>query len=122
MQVKHGTTRIVFLVGRLAFKLPTVTSYRLFLHGLLANMQEAQWWQNLREPKAQRLMCPVKLYIPGGFLIVMPRCKPISRKTFFNCRPLNREFKNAGIPVENKLDSFGRYKKNIVAVDYGSSQ
>jgi hypothetical protein len=43
-------------------------SWKHFLYGLLANMQEAQFsktsWPEL---------CPVLWSLPGGFLVVMPR-------------------------------------------------
>ncbi len=43
-RVTTGVTRTVFLCGRLAFKLPCMRyGWRLFLQGLLANMQEREF-------------------------------------------------------------------------------
>lgn len=116
---RRGATRRVFLTRRYAFKVPTWTSWRLFLNGLLANQQEAVFWHGLQTPEARKLMCPVLFSIPGGWLVVMPRCRPISPRAFL-AYPWAKFFNNHGIPVEDKLDSFGRYKRNMVAVDYGS--
>lgn len=136
MQIKHGTTRKVLLVGRYAIKFPNWDEYRLFLNGLLCNMQEARWWREM--PEARRMMCPVLFSIWGGWLVVMPRCEPISRKSFGQLKryPIGKttargyrtnmfigydtRYNRAGIPVEYKLDSYGRYRGRIVALDYGS--
>ena len=68
-----GATRAVILVGRWAVKLPRPTSWRLFLSGLLANMQEREFartgWPEL---------CPVLFSLPGGWLVVMPRAEPLT--------------------------------------------
>ena len=119
MQIKRGTTRTVLLVGPYAVKLPSGRSWRLFLHGLLGNQQEALWWRELKEPKARLTMCPVLFYIPGGWMLIMPRCKPISRSLWLKARLCSR-MKRQGIPVENKPCSFGWLKDRVVAVDYGS--
>jgi hypothetical protein len=115
MQVLHGTTRVVILTKRFAFKFPTYVSWRLFLNGLLCNMQEKQF--SGTSPN----LCPVLWSLPGGFLVVMPRCEPITRATFFGMDVQTFiEQPDMFLPVENKQDSFGWYKDRIVAVDYGS--
>jgi len=130
MQIKFGCTREVFLIGKYAIKVPQFHyEWRHFLLGLLANMQEV----NLSKTHDERL-CPVLFYIPGGWLIVMPRCGEISREDFLNLdvtrfwpdnsedyHPDNTcERANYNVPVENKEDSFGVLDGKIVAVDYGS--
>lgn len=112
----RGTTRNVLLIGRWAVKVPSITEWRLFLLGLLANMQEARFsrcgWQEL---------CPVVFSIPSGLLIVMHRAEPITRDEFFAIDvELWRDRGEYIIPVEAKLDSFGRLNGRVVAVDYGS--
>lgn len=112
----YGTHRTVYLLGRYAFKFPALAEWRLFLCGLLANMQEVTFsragWPEL---------CPVVFALPGGFLNVMKRADPLTRDEF-----LNLNFKafvekpEYHVPVENKLDSFGKVNGQIVAVDYGS--
>jgi hypothetical protein len=57
---------------------------------------------------------------PGGWLLVMPRCEPISQEL------TDAEFEKFAhhddrwIPVENKADSFGILDGRLVAIDYGS--
>mgnify|MGYP001557967698 CR=1 FL=1 len=115
--IGQGATRTVLLTNRYAIKIPRLVEWRLFLHGLLANMQERQFWHHWGHEK----LCPVLCSIPGGWLLVMPRAAALSREEF---AVLNVEtFRDAGtgiIPVEDKQDSFGWYKGRIVAVDYGS--
>ena len=76
----NGTTRAVFLTKKYAIKVPQFKyGWELFLRGLLANMQEVEF----NTMKDERL-CPIKFHIRGGWLIVMPRCTPISIQTFSN--------------------------------------
>ena len=114
---RQGITREVFLIGRWAFKFPRIVSgWRMFLCGLLANMQErsfaAAGWPEL---------CPVVFSIPGGWLVVMRRARPLTPEEWSNFRPY--DFCEKGdhvIPAETKLDSFGVLDSRIVAVDYGN--
>ena len=110
MEFKQGSTRFVILTKQYAIKIPQF-KWRNFLLGLLANMQEVQF-SKLNDTR----LCPVKFYIPGGWLIVMPRCEIISDEMFFNLDLKNFYL----IPVENKKDSFGYYNGKVVAIDYGS--
>jgi hypothetical protein len=130
MKALNGCTRRVYLIGKYAIKIPQFHyEWHHFLLGLLANMQEVTF----SKMKDERL-CPVLFYIPGGWLIVMPRCIPISRKIFYDLdvtrfwpdenedyHPANVcERASFNVPVENKQDSFGYYNGKIVAIDYGS--
>jgi hypothetical protein len=117
-----GTHRVVYLVGPYAIKRPVFRPWRLFLCGLLANMQEATFsdagWSEL---------CPVVFAMPGGWFNIMRRAEPITNEQFAK---LNySEWIRGGqalpdgdwiIPVENKQCSFGILDGRIVAVDYGS--
>lgn len=93
-----------------------MVEWRLFLHGLLANMQEAKFsktgWPEL---------CPVLFAFPGGFLIVMRRARPLTRSEF-DSLDLERWIEKEAytIPAEPKMDSFGWLDGRLVAVDYGS--
>lgn len=117
--VCKGATRTVLLIGRVAIKLPTFLTWKLFLYGLLGNMQETLWWNGL--PDSREMMCPVLFSIPGGFLTVMRRAEPVSLEEWFaNDHAWFYRAKGLSIPVEDKLDSWGRVDGRIVAVDYGS--
>lgn len=116
MRICHGTTRVVFLIGGYAIKVPSLVEYKLFLCGLLANLQEVRFsetgWNEL---------CPVVFSIPLGVMVVMKRCDPLTRKQFSALgydKFIHKE--DYQVPVENKLDSFGILGGRIVAVDYGS--
>lgn len=113
--IKHGSTRIVLLIAGLAFKVPSFVSWRLFLSGLLANMQERQF------SRMSDRLCPVLFHVPGGFLTVMRRAEPLTRDEYFGMDV--GDFLDGGdfvLPVEDKLCSFGKVGGRIVAVDYGS--
>jgi len=115
--MKQGATRNVFLTKRYAIKIPRFVEWRLFLHGLLANMQEANFWRQLKSDK----LCPVLFAISGGFLIVMARASEFSRSDHADFD--FDSFVDAGdwvVPVENKQDSFGWFQGRIVAIDYGT--
>lgn len=123
LEIKYGTTRTVLLIGRLAIKLPVWVEWRLFLYGLLGNMQEARWWREM--PESRAIMCPVLFTIPGGFLTVMRRATPVTVEEWMEQSADGRswydEARNLCIPVEDKPDSWGRIDGRIVAVDYGSN-
>src|ERR1044071_6840615 len=72
-KMAYGCTRTVFLIGNYAIKIPSTVEWRLFILGLLGNMQEAIFsktgWPEL---------CPVVFSIPGGWLLVMRRAKVLT--------------------------------------------
>lgn len=129
-KIEYGCTRFVILTKKYAIKIPQFKyKWRHFLQGLLANMQEISF-SKINDER----LCPIKFYIPGGWLLVMPRCAPITEATFSTLdltrfwpdesedyHPKNTcERANYNAPVENKIDSFGYYNNKIVAIDYGS--
>lgn len=131
MQIKGGCTRSVILIGTYAVKIPRLNyGWTQFIKGLLGNMQEVHY----SKMKDKRI-CPVLFAIPGGFLLVMPRCKELSEVEFTNInindywkqhlKNINEKTMYCGdfvVPVEHKIDSFGIINNNIVAIDYGSSK
>jgi len=114
MKYKRGMTREVFLIGRYAFKIPSFRSYRLFLRGILGNIQEKEF-STMKDDR----MCPVIFSTPLKFLIVMPRCTEsnLSKKEAVKLSKSKEWF---SVPVEGKPCSFGYYKGKLVAIDYGS--
>lgn len=111
-----GATRMVILTGKWAFKMPSIASWRLFLHGLLANMQEVV----LSRSKLPGF-CPVRYSLPGGWLLIMHRARPLTDTEFseFDYSAWT-DRGNYVIPVENKISSFGVWNGEVVAVDYGN--
>ena len=111
-----GTTRVVLLLGTFAIKIPRFSSWKLFLSGLLANMQEREFGAT-RWPQ----LCPVIGSLPGGWLVVMKRAEPLTYAEWqdFDVEKWRTQSTYI-VPVENKWDSFGRVDGRIVAIDYGS--
>lgn len=116
MKVAQGATRLVLVTKRYAFKMPhLLNGWELFLHGLLANIQEKKF----SDAKFEGL-CPVKFYIWGGFLVVMPKVLVFTEEDFAKLDFV--EFCNRGdyvIPAECKASSFGYLNHRVVAIDYG---
>lgn len=117
MQIEQGSSRTVILTKRHAFKIPRMTTWRTFLNGLLANMQEREFahtgWPEL---------CPVKFSFPGGWLVVMPRCKPVINEIWELLEDDDTLLDRGEyiIPAERKQSSFGVLNSQIVAIDYGN--
>lgn len=115
-----GCTRHVLLIGPWAVKVPAFWrsdgGWKLFLCGLLANMQErdfsATGWPEL---------CPVVASIPGGWLVVMRRAREMTDDEFAAFDAKNFcENEDRIIPAEHKSNSFGWLDGRIVAFDYGT--
>jgi hypothetical protein len=113
---RKGATRIVFLTKKHAIKVPRVDSWKTFLTGLLANLQERTFsttgWEEL---------CPVIFADPLGIFVIMPKADPLDSRTF-RCLDYDNFVNKIDyvVPVENKIDSFGFLDNKVVAVDYGS--
>lgn len=74
--MKKGNTRLVFLVGSVAVKVPTPFSgARQLLFGLLANVLEAERWRDWSEHRDH--LVPVRWCAPLGLLLVMDRTEPV---------------------------------------------
>lgn len=85
-------------------------------------MQEVEW------SGYDERLCPIKFKLPGGSLIVMPRCEPLTDDEYIAevyagwdamCDRATGEVLSWSLPVEMKTCSFGRLNGKIVAVDYG---
>lgn len=116
VQVRHGTTRVVLLLGGVAIKFPTTTSWRLFLQGLLANMTEARFGR-MDDARFREALCPVRFAVPGGWLIVMSRATPLTASEYDERLV---ELADWPVPIEPKVDSVGLLDGRVVAVDYGN--
>lgn len=115
MILTNGVTRIVILKGNYAYKIPhLLNGWRMFLNGLLANMQEKEW--SGFSPK----LCPVIFSLPGGFLVIQKRAQILSNEQWENLDLINFcKHDDTILPIEHKRCSFGTLNNNIVAVDYG---
>ena len=64
-------------------------------------------------------LCPVLFSVPGGFLVVIPRCQTLQDALPQALYELFINQPDYCVPAENKSDSFGWYKGRLVAIDYG---
>lgn len=116
--IRTGHSRWVFIIGRLALKTPSMSGWRSFLLGLLANMQERDF---SKIPDMKAKLCPVYFSLPLGFLIVMPKAD-VLQDGAINSDDLQKFCvcnENYTIPAELKADSFGYIKGKLVAIDFG---
>ncbi len=121
MQIKHGTTRTVFLIKKYAIKFPRIHHrfrghrWKMFLRGILANIDENYWYKHSH--KKER-MCPVKMMFPLGLFLIMKRAEELTEKEY----QLINEKEFSGLPCDNKITNFGKINDNIVLVDYADSR
>jgi hypothetical protein len=111
---KRGATREVFLMGKLAIKIPSFRSYKLFLRGLLCNLQERFWWKETHDKR----LCPVLFSDWFGLLVVMPRVTILWDFTDKQAEVVWEYFE--GLPRESKPNNFGFHNGDYLLVDYGS--
>lgn len=120
---RQGITREVILTRRYAIKVPKlIYGWHKFLCGLLANMQEVEFGasRNIDGDHMEGL-CPVLFFLPGGWLLVMPRVELLTDVEWsaFDAKAFC-EREHYTIPAEFKQDSFGKLRGQIVAIDYGN--
>lgn len=115
--VMRGSSRIVIsLQNRYVLKIPNFSSYKQFLFGLLANLQEktfssAKWSE----------LCPVIAAGNSGLWLFMDYARPLTDSEWAGFDyDMFVDQEEYVVPVENKRDSFGVLNSQIVAVDYGS--
>lgn len=115
---RTGCARVVLLTRRYAIKVPNFFDWRLFLHGLLANMQERNWSQT-----GWSKFCPVLFSLRGGWLVVMPRVTLLTDAEFIalDFEAWRDDTENGYyVPCEGKSNSLGWYQGRVVAIDYGN--
>ncbi len=114
---REGCTRIVLLTSKWAIKIPNfLDGWKLFLTGLLCNMQERQFGQ-MKWPE----LCPVVFSLPGGWLVVMTKVREITDEEFLEFD--SREWADRPdyvVPCEHKTNGFGWLDGRVVCIDYGS--
>lgn len=101
---------------RWAVKVPRPMGWRRFLTGLLANMDETTLSRT-----GKPVLCPVLWSVPGGWLVVMPRARPL---TDYEARSLDYcgLMEGAGVDWEAKPSSFGVHRGKVVCIDYAPAR
>lgn len=121
MEIKHGSTRIVFIFKQFVIKTPNVKEYRLFLNGILSNLQEKEWSKIGRKD-----LCKVHFCDVFGLVLIMRKAKPLQRNIKFKRfkEILNQKYKDDNLKEfmlsDLKLSNWGWVDGKLVKVDYGS--
>lgn len=117
MRIEKGLTRTVIVTEKYAIKIPSLSSWQLFIAGILSNIQERKF-----SKKKYPELLPVLFSDPFGFFVVMPKVDLY----YTNYMPLNADLylktvlhDDYCIPAENKSGTFGIYKDKRVVIDYG---
>ncbi|HWU13235.1 MAG TPA: hypothetical protein VN157_04410 [Caulobacter sp.] len=118
-EFRHGATRWVFLIGTVAIQVPRPSTWRQFLRGLLANLDEAEFYRRGSEG-----LCPVIHHFWGGWMTVMARATPLSDEHWAAIAMDAPDVWSAGelVDVEHKRSSWGRLGDTLVAVDYAAAR
>lgn len=118
IQFHKGTTRYVLLVSNYAIKFPSFCSWKLFLTGLLCNLQEHTFGRcGFPELANVYWMCP------GGWFLIQERVRPIHHIGLFWLH-LERMIKDSQLAEEFlrsdvKYSNFGYRGSQLVKLDYG---
>ena len=117
----NGSNRLVILTRRHALKIPNLRCWWRFVWGLIDNMQERRVNGRGRWPTRHDGVCPILFSLPGGFLNVMPRARPLTDDEWAAFDPAEHCRRDGYvISAEPKQDSFGVLSGRIVAIDYGN--
>lgn len=114
----RGATRVVIVLRHYVIKIPTFKSWKLFLHGLLANLQERQM-----STINDAALCPVISGSRIGLFVIMPRCEPVNHRGLFFTELCRLKIRGK-LPEEfylrdAKPENFGYLKCRLVKLDYG---
>lgn len=138
ISVISGKYRVVFILGKYAYKFPSIKSTKLFLLGLLSNLSERTLWKNVNKQefnnspysKSTRLN-PTLFTFPFGLFSVQPALTPLSNLSSFNdshedtlelTKSIAYVIQANGVAVENSIDSFAvDHNNELFVVDYGGN-
>jgi hypothetical protein len=118
LMIKSGCTRSVLLFKNIALKMPTLKRYNLFLHGILANLQEKQFSGSHPD------LAEVKWCSPLGLILVMERAEAISldgHSLYVGLKEKYQDDKMKEFLLSDcKPSNWGYIKDRLVKIDYGS--
>lgn len=115
-----GSTRVVLVFKHFVVKIPTFTSWKLFLNGILANLQERQFSKLQNENLAEVIFSD-----PLGIVVVMERVREVNHRGMFEVElqrlccisELHRDFWLSDCKPENY--GYNKYNK-LAKLDYGN--
>lgn len=114
--MRKGTTRIVFLIGNYAIKIPRFNRYKSIIRGLLANMDERMWYKSSTIEWKIKMAPSIFCFL--GFILIQKRTTSLCLKEY---REIEIDHYKP-LPMDNKISNFGWYKGSIVLVDYADSR
>lgn len=117
---RKGTTRIVFVFKHFVIKFPSFSSWKLFLHGLLANIQEGSFTKAMEK---QTGLVPVYYFNSLGFCLISKRARLVKHRGLFWVEltrlvvtsELHEDFWLDDVKPEN----FGFINNQLVKIDLG---
>ena len=115
---RKGVTRTVILTKHLAIKIPTFVSFKLFLNGWLANIQESTFGD-----VGFDCLAPVKASFFKDLILIQQRIKPVRHRGLFWV-----EYKRLLIQSKVKYlhesdvkpENYGYANCKLMRLDYGS--
>lgn len=122
MKIEHGVTRMVLIFKKYVIKIPTFREWRLFLHGLIANINEGDAFKQL---KSRDDLAKVYYYNKLGLFLIMERVvvcdndECCSLLEILEEKYKNDEFKKF-MMSDYKSSNWGRRTDGtLVKIDYG---
>ena len=116
--IRKGTTRIVLLFGKAwAIKFPRPLTWKTFLKGFIANMDERMWYTSSPDEWREK-MCPNVFCGLGGLFLICKYAEDIDLEDYQEIDLTWFE----PLPMDTKLFNFGRYQGRIVLRYYADSK
>lgn len=120
-----GTTRWVIPVGPCVIKLPSMRSWRQFLLGMLANLQEREFSRLDKAAWPRELLARVKYCDFMGLCLVMERADyALPSNPHLGVQQQIAEFfalcAEYGLPVDPRPGNIGVFDGEFRLIDYGS--
>lgn len=114
-----GITRLVFLVGKYAIKIPNFKyQHDHFLQGCVANWSERKYCKNFKNAKYEGNMyewvAPSLFCSWFGLIQFQRRCEPYLK----TLTKKEKEFYKPLCGTDNKKENFGLLKGKLVCLDY----
>ena len=121
MEVKRGSTRLVFIFNKIVIKIPNNQEYRLFLNGILSNLREKTFSTMNRNDLAKVKFCD-KL----GLFLIMEKAQEldIDNMDWLKFEEyLIKIYKDDNLKdfmlSDSKPSNWGYINNNLVKIDYG---
>ncbi len=124
MKMDLGATRRVFIFKNFVVKIPNTQEYKLFICGILANLQE-KLWSGCHPDLAKVLWCS-----PLGLVLIMERAITLSTDELREFdwlkfkEDLEEKYKDDDLGEfmlsDTKPDNWGYVGDRLVKIDYGN--